>query len=115
MEELTEVITTAAFHPAQCNLFMYASSKAAIRVGDLRVGAVCDSGAGGGGVRRECCFCGCLLSLFGFPTYPNFLVLADSPPFALAHTHTHRLRRPAGPGDDVVLLRDHQQHLGRAV
>ncbi|KAJ7331361.1 protein phosphatase 2A regulatory B subunit [Mycena albidolilacea] len=52
MEELTEVITTAAFHPAQCNLFMYASSKAAIRVGDLRVGAVCDSGAGGGGVRR---------------------------------------------------------------
>ncbi|KAJ7897723.1 protein phosphatase 2A regulatory B subunit [Mycena olivaceomarginata] len=52
MEELTEVITTAAFHPSQCNLFMYASSKAAIRVGDLRVGAVCDSGAGGGGVRR---------------------------------------------------------------
>jgi hypothetical protein len=61
MEELTEVITTAAFHPAQCNLFMYASSKAAIRVGDLRVGAVCDSGAGGGGVRREwlsLCYCG---------------------------------------------------------
>ncbi|KAJ7934709.1 WD40-repeat-containing domain protein [Mycena leptocephala] len=40
MEELTEVITTASFHPTQCNLFMYASSKAAIRMGDLREGAV---------------------------------------------------------------------------
>ncbi|KAK7024781.1 protein phosphatase PP2A regulatory subunit B [Favolaschia claudopus] len=52
MEELTEVITTASFHPTQCNLFMYASSKAVIRMGDLREGAICDSGTGGGAVRR---------------------------------------------------------------
>ncbi|KAF7356019.1 Protein phosphatase PP2A regulatory subunit B [Mycena venus] len=48
MEELTEVITTASFHPTQCNIFMYASSKAAIRMGDLRESAVCASDAGGG-------------------------------------------------------------------
>ncbi|KAF8217201.1 WD40-repeat-containing domain protein [Mycena galopus ATCC 62051] len=51
MEELTEVITCASFHPTQCNLFMYASSKAAIRMGDLREGAVCDVGQTGA-VRR---------------------------------------------------------------
>ncbi|KAJ7103890.1 WD40-repeat-containing domain protein [Mycena epipterygia] len=39
MEELTEVITAAAFHPLQCNLFLWASSKAAVRVGDMREGA----------------------------------------------------------------------------
>ncbi|KAJ6511646.1 WD40-repeat-containing domain protein [Mycena vulgaris] len=41
MEELTEVITSAAFHPTQCNLFLYASSKASIRVGDMRDAALC--------------------------------------------------------------------------
>ncbi|KAJ7227737.1 WD40-repeat-containing domain protein [Mycena haematopus] len=51
MEELTEVITCASFHPTQCNIFMYASSKAAIRMGDLREAAVCDAGQGGA-VRR---------------------------------------------------------------
>ncbi|KAJ7031899.1 WD40-repeat-containing domain protein [Mycena alexandri] len=45
MEELTEVITSASFHPLHCNLFMYASSKAAIRVGDMREAA---TGLGGG-------------------------------------------------------------------
>ncbi|KAF7370068.1 Protein phosphatase PP2A regulatory subunit B [Mycena sanguinolenta] len=52
MEELTEVITCASFHPLQCNLFMYASSKAVIRMGDLREAAVCDVGQGGGAIRR---------------------------------------------------------------
>ncbi|KAJ7648735.1 protein phosphatase 2A regulatory B subunit [Mycena polygramma] len=41
MEELTEVITSASFHPTQCNLFMYASSKASIRLGDMRDAALC--------------------------------------------------------------------------
>ncbi|KAF7319992.1 Protein phosphatase PP2A regulatory subunit B [Mycena kentingensis (nom. inval.)] len=41
MEELTEVITSASFHPQQCNIFMYASSKASIRLADMREAALC--------------------------------------------------------------------------
>ena len=36
MEELSEVITAAAFHPIHCNLFMYSSSKGLIKLNDLR-------------------------------------------------------------------------------
>ena len=32
MEELTEVITCAEFHPSQCNIFMYSSSKGTIKL-----------------------------------------------------------------------------------
>ncbi|KAI9143701.1 protein phosphatase 2A regulatory B subunit [Paraphysoderma sedebokerense] len=42
MEELTEVITAAEFHPVHCNLFMYSISKGAIRLGDMRDSALCD-------------------------------------------------------------------------
>jgi serine/threonine-protein phosphatase 2A regulatory subunit B len=42
MEELTEVITAAEFHPLQCNLFMYSSSKGTIKLGDMRAAALCD-------------------------------------------------------------------------
>ena len=42
MEELTEVITAAAFHPAHCHTFMYSSSRGTIRLGDLRAAALCD-------------------------------------------------------------------------
>ena len=42
MEELTEVITAAEFHPTSCNWFMYASSKGAIKLGDMRQRALCD-------------------------------------------------------------------------
>ncbi|KAJ7097160.1 WD40-repeat-containing domain protein [Mycena belliarum] len=45
MEELTEVITSASFHPTQCNIFMYASSKASIRLGDMRDAALCSQHA----------------------------------------------------------------------
>ena len=45
MEELTEVITSAEFHPVQCNLFMYSSSKGTIKLGDMRSSALCDSHA----------------------------------------------------------------------
>jgi len=45
MEELTEVITCAEFHPLQCNLFMYSSSKGAIKLGDMRCAALCDRSA----------------------------------------------------------------------
>ncbi|KAI8840427.1 protein phosphatase 2A regulatory subunit cdc55 [Chytriomyces hyalinus] len=42
MEELTEVITCAEFHPVHCNLFMYSSSKGSIKLGDMRAAALCD-------------------------------------------------------------------------
>ena len=42
MEELTEVITAAEFHPMHCNLFMYSSSKGTIKLADMRDSALCD-------------------------------------------------------------------------
>lgn len=42
MEELTEVITAAEFHPLECNLFVYSSSKGTIRLCDMRAAALCD-------------------------------------------------------------------------
>ncbi|OBZ85400.1 Protein phosphatase PP2A regulatory subunit B [Choanephora cucurbitarum] len=42
MEELTEVITAAEFHPQQCNVFMYSSSKGTIKLSDMRESALCD-------------------------------------------------------------------------
>ncbi|KAM5241124.1 serine/threonine-protein phosphatase 2A 55 kDa regulatory subunit B delta isoform 2-T2 [Hipposideros larvatus] len=42
MEELTEVITAAEFHPHQCNVFVYSSSKGTIRLCDMRSSALCD-------------------------------------------------------------------------
>ncbi len=43
MEELTEVITAAEFHPTQCNSFMYSSSKGTIKLIDMRQNALCDN------------------------------------------------------------------------
>lgn len=42
MEELTEVITAAEFHPLHCNLFVYSSSKGSLRLCDMRAAALCD-------------------------------------------------------------------------
>ncbi|KAG7273541.1 LOW QUALITY PROTEIN: hypothetical protein CRUP_009890, partial [Coryphaenoides rupestris] len=42
MEELTEVITAAEFHPQQCQTFAYSSSKGSIRLCDMRQAALCD-------------------------------------------------------------------------
>lgn len=42
MEELTEVITASEFHPTQCNVFMYSSSKGTLKLGDMRMAALCD-------------------------------------------------------------------------
>lgn len=41
MEELQEVITSASFHPTNCHLFMYSSSKGTIKIGDLRRSSTC--------------------------------------------------------------------------
>lgn len=45
MEELTEVITSAEFHPSHCNLFMYSLSKGTIKLSDMRLNSLCDSHA----------------------------------------------------------------------
>ena len=45
MEELTEVITAAEFHPTECNIFVYSSSKGTIRLCDMRSQALCDQHA----------------------------------------------------------------------
>ncbi|KAI8344029.1 protein phosphatase PP2A regulatory subunit B [Chlamydoabsidia padenii] len=45
MEELTEVITSAEFHPYHCNMFMYSSSKGTIKLSDMRESALCDRNA----------------------------------------------------------------------
>lgn len=42
MEELTEVITAAEFHPNECNLLVYSSSKGSVRLCDMRAAALCD-------------------------------------------------------------------------
>ncbi len=42
MEELTEVITAAEFHPTDCHNFVYSSSKGLIRLCDMRMAALCD-------------------------------------------------------------------------
>ena len=43
MEELTEVITAAEFHPTQCNVLMYSSSRGSVKLGDMRERALCDA------------------------------------------------------------------------
>ena len=42
IEELTEVITCAKFHPSQCNLLAFSTSKGAVRVADMRDSAIID-------------------------------------------------------------------------
>ncbi|OVA07263.1 Protein phosphatase 2A [Macleaya cordata] len=45
MEDLTEVITSAEFHPTHCNTLAYSSSKGTIRLIDMRQSALCDAHA----------------------------------------------------------------------
>lgn len=45
MEELTEVITSAEFHPLHCHHFMYSSSKGTVKLADMRAAALCDTHA----------------------------------------------------------------------
>ena len=45
LEELTEVITSAEFHPSAGNIFMYSSSRGSIRLADMRAAALCDKSA----------------------------------------------------------------------
>jgi len=43
MEELSEVITSAYFHPKNAHSFLYSSSKGALKLGDLRQSSTCKS------------------------------------------------------------------------
>jgi len=42
MEEISEVITSAKFHPTSNNLFLFSTSKGIIKIGDLRKASSCD-------------------------------------------------------------------------
>lgn len=42
LEDLTEVVTAADFHPFESHTFMYASSRGSIKLGDMREAALCD-------------------------------------------------------------------------
>ncbi len=42
MEDLTEVITCAEFHPTSCHIFMHSSSRGNVKLCDLRQAALCD-------------------------------------------------------------------------
>jgi serine/threonine-protein phosphatase 2A regulatory subunit B len=44
MEELTEVITSVQFHPQNCNILTFSSSRGAIKVCDTRCSALCNMG-----------------------------------------------------------------------
>jgi serine/threonine-protein phosphatase 2A regulatory subunit B len=45
LEELSEVITSSAYHPTQSNIFLYSTSKGLIKVGDLRLRSISDKSA----------------------------------------------------------------------
>ena len=45
MEDLTEVITSAMFHPTHCHILMHSSSKGTIKIGDMRDRALVDNHA----------------------------------------------------------------------
>lgn len=47
MEELTEVITAAEFHPTECHTFVYSNSKGSVKIADMRSSALCDQHAKG--------------------------------------------------------------------
>ena len=53
MEDLTEVITGAEFHPRECNIFVYSSSRGIIRLCDMRQSALCDRHCKGKPARRR--------------------------------------------------------------
>lgn len=53
MDDLSEVITAAEFHPSHCNVFIYGSSKGCVRMGDMREAALCDQHSKNYQVRLE--------------------------------------------------------------
>ena len=78
MEELTEVITASEFHPKECNLFVYSSSKGTIRLCDMRQVEIKDQGLGAPPYRAD----------------TSHLLLFQS---ALCDSHTKMFEEPEDP------------------
>jgi serine/threonine-protein phosphatase 2A regulatory subunit B len=53
MDDLNEVVTSASFHPHQCNTFMYSSSRGIIKLVDMRQNALCDRHSKGMFIHRH--------------------------------------------------------------
>jgi serine/threonine-protein phosphatase 2A regulatory subunit B len=53
ISDLSEVITSASFHPALCNLLLYSTSLGAVHLCDLRDSALLKSGSVSGCRRRR--------------------------------------------------------------
>jgi len=89
MEELTEVITAAEFHPQSCNWFMYASSKGTIKLADMRQKALCDEHA-----KRK--FAAPSIACYCWLTRPRRVRTRGRPivPLVLLRNHLFHLRRP---------------------
>ena len=66
MEELTEVITAAEFHPIECSTFAYSSSKGTVRLCDMRQSALCDSHSKSKSIICAFCFVSFTSSLQSF-------------------------------------------------
>ena len=65
MEELTEVITAAEFHPIECSTFAYSSSKGTVRLCDMRQSALCDRHT----KCKQCGYCFILFLIYYFKTF----------------------------------------------
>eukprot|EP01106_Pelomyxa_sp_JSP_P001995 TRINITY_DN1300_c0_g1_i1.p1 TRINITY_DN1300_c0_g1~~TRINITY_DN1300_c0_g1_i1.p1 ORF type:complete len:342 (+),score=108.33 TRINITY_DN1300_c0_g1_i1:196-1221(+) len=45
MDELSEVVTCAEWHPSDCSLFAYTTSRGVLKLADIRQSAICDTSA----------------------------------------------------------------------
>lgn len=45
MDDLTEVVTSAEFHPQHCQLFLHSNSRGVVKIADLRTSALCKTWA----------------------------------------------------------------------
>ena len=91
MEELTEVITAAEFHPQSCNWFMYASSKGTIKLADMRESALCDQHA------------------------KRMLYFLSGPMTTIILTHHNRIRARRRPISPIILFRNYFFHIRRSL
>lgn len=100
IEDLTEVITSATFHPSLGNLFMYSTSRGNLRLCDLRDSALCDqsslnfgggpSSTGSNGFFDE--IISSVTDVKFSPTDPNRFLSRD-----YLHTHLWDMRMDSGP------------------
>jgi serine/threonine-protein phosphatase 2A regulatory subunit B len=79
MEELTEVITAAEFHPQHCNLFMYSSSKGNIKLSDMRAASLCDQHAKCKFIFTTLCGASIPVVLIQLITFPTVYEDAEDP------------------------------------